>query len=476
VVNLPGFPEPQICYSEEEDNNYRKRSNKKKLKMNNNYLEDSIDFEPYRQNPLNRCNLNHRKRLEDIDEKYDDSSYFDSEIDEKNYRRNINLKNYNHNEYRKKIIKKENENYDNESIIDDKEDIENYYRYNKNSRLPKHNSSLISYNRSTESGSIVKQPITINKYYITNCDNNLQDGYNKRRKSCEFRYFPTINSDEKNFKEERNEKKNNELRSRYNKNNSNNNKEERITVKRKKISKNKKLEKREYKNYELNSANFEEVMLYEHRSFCGIYGSFISNYHILFSICFSDNIYVPRIIRIIILVFTLELFFTFTALFMRLSHFENRYKSKKDIDISYLIKNEFDNIIYTILVTKVMNFISNCLFFHYSITNVIREYKYKGEIYIRELKHALYCLKCRYYIFIIIFIILTCLQGYYISCFCQVYIGSIKEWIYCSVIAFIFELILSFIILLIAALFRTISICCQSWLFFILSNLFIFLS
>ena len=217
-------------------------------------------------------------------------------------------------------------------------------------------------------------------------------------------------------------------------------------------------------------------MFYEHRSMCGIYGSFISNYHILFSICFSDNIYVPRIIRIIILVFTLELFFTFTALFMRLSQFEKRYKSKKDIDIFYLIKNEFDNIFYTIIITKVMNFISNCLFFHYSITNVIKEYKYKGEIYIRELKHALYCLKCKYYIFIIIFIILTCLQGYYISCFCQVYIGSIKEWIYCSVIAFIFEFILSFIFLFIAALFRTISISCQSLFFFTLSNLFIFLS
>ena len=484
VVNLPGFPEPQISYSEEEDNNYRKRSKKKKLKMNNNYLEDSIDFEPYRQNPLNRCSLNHRKKLEDIDEKYDDSSYIDSEFNDKNYRRKRNLKNYNHNhnDIRKKILKKE-ENYDNESILDDKEDIENYYKYNKNSRynrssLPKNNTSLISYNKSTESGSVAKQPITINKYYITNCDSNLQDGYNQRRKSCEFRYFPTINSDEKNFKEEKNEKKNNELQSKYNKNkkNSNSNKEEKITVKRRKISKNKKIEKREYKNFELNSANFEEVMLYEHRSFCGIYGSFISNYHLLFSICFSDNIYVPRTMRVIILVFTLELFFTFTALFMRLSQFEKRYKTQKDIDISYLIKNEFDNIIYTILVTKVMNFISNCLFFHFSITNVITEYKYKGEIYIRELKHALYCLKCRYYIFIVIFIILTCLQGYYISCFCQVYIGSIKEWIYCSVIAFIFELILSFFILLIAALFRNISICCQSWLFFILSNLLIFLS
>ena len=449
--------------------------------MNNNYLEDSIDFEPYRQNPLNRKNLNQRKRLEDIDEKYDDSSYFESDVDDKNYRRKRNLKNYNynHNELRKKIVKKVNDNYETESIIDDKEDIDNYYRYNKNSRrksvISKHTNSTISNNKSTESGSVSKQPkITINKYYISNGDSNLQGESLKRRKSCEFRYFPAINSDEKNFKEE---KKKNESKSRYNKNNkSNNNKEETVTVKRRKISKNSKLEKREYKNYELNSANFEEIMLYEHRSFCGIYGSFISNYHIFFSICLSDNIYVPKIIRVIILLFSLELFFTFTAIFMRLSQFEKRYKSKKDIDISYLMKNEIENIFYTILITKVMNFISNCLFFHYSVTNVIKEYKYKGEIYISELKHALYCLKCKYYIFIVIFIILTCLQGFYISCFCHVYVGSIKEWIICSVIAFVFEFFLCFVFLFIAALFRNISICCQSWLFFILSNLFIFLS
>ena len=158
---------------------------------------------------------------------------------------------------------------------------------------------------------------------------------------------------------------------------------------------------------------------------------------------------------------------------MKITQFEKRYKSKKDIDIIYLIKNEFSNIIYTTLITKVMNFVAMYIFVHHSISKVIKDYAYQGDIYIRELKNALYKQKCKYYIFMVIFIILTCLQGYFISCFCTVYIGSIKEWIYSSLISFTLDLIISFVFIFLAALFRSISICCQSWLLFMISNFFL---
>ena len=194
------------------------------------------------------------------------------------------------------------------------------------------------------------------------------------------------------------------------------------------------------------------------------------------SICLSNNIFVPWVVRALIGLFTFELYFTFTALLMKTTQFEKRYKSETDINIVYLIKNEYTNIIYTILITKVMNIISFYFFVPYSIIKIIRDYAYQGEIFIRELKIALYRLKCKYYIFIIIFILLTCIQGYFISCFCAVYLGSIKPWIYSSLIAFIFDLIVSFIFIFLAALFRSISICCQSCLLFMISYLFLCLS
>ncbi len=226
-------------------------------------------------------------------------------------------------------------------------------------------------------------------------------------------------------------------------------------------------------NSDLDTADFEEVMLNDHRSFCGIFCSFLSNFQIYISICFSDNIFVPWIMRLAICLFTIELFFTFTALMMKISQFEKRYKSKKDIDILYLIKYEFSNIMYTTLITKLMNFVAIYIFVHYPITKVIRDYAYKGEIFIIEIKKALYRLKCKYYIFMIIFIVLTLAQGYFISCFCEIYAGSVKEWIYSSLIAFIFNLILSFVFIFLAAIFRSMSICCQSWLLFAISNFFL---
>ena len=463
IVKLPGFPDPTYekeIFSEEDNNkikyknnknlssssflnNRRKSMSKKKLKKNNNYLDNDINNEKYEENPLNRyMNTHYTNDLEDIDEKYDDSSYIESEQSRR----------------------------------------ENYNKYNKNNI----NSNLSQYRKknsyinTNKSNNNSKPPITINKYYITNNSNNdkyreinkeiiekksISEYHKNGRKKVKTPYNEEINSEEKNFKREGKNRQNNS--------NSNKNYQNIVTITRKKRRKNIKTENSKMNNYELDTADFEEVMLNDHRSFCGIFCSFLSNFQIYFSICLSNNIFVPWVIRAAICLFTIELYFTFTALLMKVTQFEKRYKYKKDIDIYYLIKNEFSNIIYTALITKVMNFVSMYIFVHYSITKVINTYGYQGEIFIREIKKALYRLKCKYYIFIIIFIILTCLQGYFISCFCAVYPGSIKEWIYSSIIAFIFNLIISFLSIFLAAFFRIISICCQSWLLFMISNFFL---
>ena len=439
VVNLPGFPDPKYekeIFSELE---------KKKIKTPSSYSSNNVSIlnkrnlkyeERNKENPLNRQNNDtiYSNELEDMDEKYNDSSFFDREIS-----RNKNNKNYNYNKYNK-----------------------NYIR-----------SSLSKYGANP----YTKQPITINKYYITNNSNddnyketlrkiNEKDSKEEYEKIGKTKFY-SPDSEKINWEER-------QRKSKIKKSKNNKNSEKIITtITTKKSKKNYRFEKKGAINSDLDNADFEEVMLNDHRSFCGIFCSFLSNFQIYVSICFSDNIYVPWIIRASICLFTLELFFTFTALVMKISQFEKRYKSKKDIDILYLIQNEFTNIIYTTLITKIMNFVAMYIFVHYSVSKVIRDYAYQGEIFILELNKALYRLKCKYFIFVIIFIILTCLQGYFISCFCAVYVGSIKEWIYSSLIAFVFNLILSFLFIFLAALFRAISICCQSWLLFMISNFFL---
>ena len=467
IVNLPGFPDPEITKEISEEENQRKRkyppsnnkrkSTKKKI-MNN---EDEIENERYNDNPLNRKNI--YNELEDIDEKIDDSSYIESENSSNNRIEKRNAK-----------IRRNTEYYDRENSYN----INRYKRNDNRTYFPIYGNSYL---HATSSDNLSKQPITINKYYITNNSNedNCKDKIkqineiklkedNNLKKIKKRLYYPdseNMSSEEKQFKKE--------SKNINNKSNYNQNQEKIITITTKKSGKKSKFEKAELIDNNIDTADFEEVMLNDHRSFCGIFCSFLSNFQMYVSVCFSNNIYVPWIVRLSICLFTFELFFTFTALIMKVSQFEKRYKSKKDIDIIYLIKNEFTNIIYTTLIIKVMNFISMYIFVHYSVSKVIRDYGYKGEIFIIELKKALYRLKCKYYVFMIIFIILTCLQGYFISCFCAVYVGSIKEWIYSSLIAFFFNLILSFLFIFLAAIFRSMSICCVSWLLFMISIFFL---
>lgn len=458
VVNLSGFPDPQFekeIYSDEEEK-YRKNkshspsyispySNKRRKSRSRNKNKD-------RDNPLNRHSKNSfsSNELEDIDENIEDSSFDDSEKSRNN-----------------KNKKQSKISYENESIYTKDSRNKNNRYINKNSTKKNLSKYYNSYIQTTEDN-LARQPITINKYYI---NNNTNEDYNIKKKKLKFPKIETINSEEKGLNKQ-NESKN---KNKNNKSNSKKFNKEIITVTttKKKSEKINQMYKDGIINSELDTADFEEVMLNDHRSFCGIFCSFLSNFQIYISICFSDNIFVPWIMRAAICLFTIELFFTFTALMMKMSQFEKRYKSKKDIDILYLIKYEFSNIMYTTLITKLMNFVAIYIFVHYPITKVIRDYAYKGEIFIREIKKALYRLKCKYYIFMIIFIVLTLAQGYFISCFCEIYAGSVKEWIYSSLIAFIFNLILSFVFIFLAAIFRSMSICCQSWLLFAISNFFL---
>ena len=233
------------------------------------------------------------------------------------------------------------------------------------------------------------------------------------------------------------------------------------------------LDEDEFPFGDIDGAEFEEVMIKDKRSFWEIFLSFFSNFHLYLSLCFTKNIYVPWCVRASICLFTIELYFTLTALLMRASQFEERYKSKQDISIIYIIKNEFENIIYASLISKVMNLIKIYIYLQYPIIKVIKDYRYQGNIYLDEIRKALYYQKCKYYTFMIIFIVLTCLQGFYITCFCAVYIGSVKEWIYSTLIAFIFNFVMGCVFITLAAIFRKLSIICENWLLFIISNFFL---
>ena len=190
----------------------------------------------------------------------------------------------------------------------------------------------------------------------------------------------------------------------------------------------------------------------------------------------TGKIFIPWSVRGGIAVFTMEIYFTGIALFIDFTTLEKRYKFDDTVDILYLIKNEYSSIIYTSLISKIMNIVTIYFLAHYSINKIIKEYAFKEELFLEKIKNEISCLKCKYHLFFIICIILTILQGYYIYCFCGVLKGAIKPWIYSALITFGLNFILSFIIILFSTGLRKAGLFCQSWIVFLFSKLVLLLA
>ena len=304
-------------------------------------------------------------------------------------------------------------------------------------------------------------PITINKYYY---NYNSQDQVEKINKES------TI---EKNKKKEINTCENSGKKASKNKKKGKRkNRKKIITTTTKKKSNRLETNTISFVNWEIDEADFDNIMLNDNRSFCGIYCSFLSNRQMFVSICLGVNVYVPWILRLAICLFTIGLYFTLTALLMKISQFEKRYKHKGNIDIWYLIKNEYENIIYVTLISRIMNFVTSYIFIHYSIKKVIRDHPEGGPEFVEELKNAIYRYKLKLYISLIVFIILTLLEMFFVACFCYVYQGSQREWIMSSCITLVFNIILGFVLLFLATIFRVCAIICECWLLYIISKIF----
>jgi len=374
------------------------------------FPKPQINYEDENDNPINRKN----KILEDIDENLENIDYLSD------------LENSINNE--KKIA------------------------YHKKIKYPYRNGNSLMNTYTSETFS--RQPITINKYYITNSSpediTNPMDIQNKLKN-----------------------KNNNALI------NKNKNGEKTVTIKRKRIKTNKSFFSEYFAKYDLDFTDYENALIYEKRSFCQIYFSLLSNFQIFLNICLGGNpgrIFIPWCVRGAIAVFTMELYFTGIAIFITFSTLEKRYKFNNIVGMIYLIKNEYSSIIYTSLISKVMNLVTMYFLVHFSINKVIKEYAFKEELFLQKIKGEIYCLKCKYHIFFIICIILTIIQGYYIYCFCGVFKGAIKPWIFSALITFGLNFIFSFFVILMATGLRKISLHCQSWIVFLFSKLVLLLT
>ena len=312
-----------------------------------------------------------------------------------------------------------------------------------------------------------------NNHKILNFFNHLDDKNNKHKRN-NSKSTKTLNPIS-NSKQELNTK---ELVI-YNKNKlkSNMPKEKQIIENQINVLDNEKQIKKYFKEYLSTSPDdmeFDDAIKLDKRSFFSyLLDSLKENQSLAYTFFASDKIN-TRMIKFILFVLNINLYFIVNGLFYSEAYISELYHINEENETFFsFIPRTLDNIIYTSIVAVFINYLTEFFF--------LNENKIKG-IFKREinnrvvLKQNIFLLikeiQNRYISFIIIALILFLFSLYYILCFNYVYPRTQIEWIKSSILIIIVMQFLSFLKCLCETIFRYLSFKCESEKLFKISKIF----
>ena len=203
------------------------------------------------------------------------------------------------------------------------------------------------------------------------------------------------------------------------------------------------------KDFELNSLNYIEAIKLDHRNYCEYYISLIKyNHPILFSfIPFED--YNSYIIKLFLFFFSFYLDIAINALFFTDDTMHKIYSDKGKFDLLYQIPQ----ILYSTLISRVFDTFIRSLALSQNNIIELKQVRVKKRLKARQNK-LLRILKIKFILFFISsFIFLICF-GYYITCFCGIYINTQIHLIKDSIMSLFISLLIPFIMYLLPGIFR----------------------
>ena len=170
-----------------------------------------------------------------------------------------------------------------------------------------------------------------------------------------------------------------------------------------------------------------------------------------------------RIIKIILFILNIVLYFVVIGLFFSEEYISELYNLDKEDGFFGYIPRSIDKFIYTTMISIVIGYIVDCFF--------LDEKKIKG-IFKREkdnlinLKHEILRfikeIHNRYLAFIVLVLVLLIISFYYLLCFNYVYPKTQIEWVKASLTIFVIMQILSVLKCLLQTCLRFLSFNCQS--------------
>ena len=203
------------------------------------------------------------------------------------------------------------------------------------------------------------------------------------------------------------------------------------------------------KDFELNSLNYKDAIKLDHRNYCEFYVSLIKyNHPLLFSFIPFDD-YNSYIIKFFLFFFSFCLEFTINALFFTDDTMHKIYKDQGKFDLLYQIPQ----ILYSTLISKIIDSFIRSLAL--SQDNIVELKQIKKKKNFRDMQNKLIrILKIKFILFFISCFIFLIIVGYYIICFCGVYINTQIHLIKDSLTSLIISLLIPFILYLIPGIFR----------------------
>ena len=199
---------------------------------------------------------------------------------------------------------------------------------------------------------------------------------------------------------------------------------------------------------------YDEAINKDLRSIIKIYWDYLQINQIIISTFIVESFLELRIIKIVLILFSIGLEFTLNAFFYTDDYISKAYSRNGVVDfISDLPKS-----IYSLIVSFFLSFCLGILSNSKSNLEKVLQKENNTEKYKELCKKILKNLKIKLFFFFTIVFIFELLFWYYCSAFCAVYQNSQKLWMLGTIESFIITLILPFGLCFIIAIFRYLSL------------------
>jgi len=213
----------------------------------------------------------------------------------------------------------------------------------------------------------------------------------------------------------------------------------------------------DYIKNQYDEMDFDEAIRKDHRKFCACYVDKLKDNQIIINTFCSDEPIKPKSIKVLFLIFQLDLYFFINGLFYDEEYISKIYHLEKDTFFT-MAERFFDNLIYAALAGIIINYIIEFFFIEEKkIKKILKIEKDNILILKYEMVKILKSIKTRYLLFIIISLIVSLIALVHTLCFNIVYFHTMPEWIVFSLIIILSMQMLSFVIYFLQTALRFIS-------------------